>query len=154
MQSAFTVWRTETNERWQLCTYNRWQVKCCAEPFNNIGQLSFSPKGSASAARFSSRDLFPFTGAVIIRKKHFCRLAQKDTKADRPYLFQNLLLTPHVPRIYRFTSASTTPIKDMDTHNNVSAWAQTKQPNWATDSCIRERWVVQPGSGPVGSSPG
>lgn len=138
MQSVFTVRHTNTNERWQLCTYNRWQVKCCAEPFNNIGRLSFSPKGSASAARFSSVNLFPFTGAVIIRKN---TLAQKDTKANRPYLFQNLLLTPHVPRVSHFNERKVESTSRLlrkrqsktwiliTTYLLLTTWAKTKQPN-------------------------
>lgn len=98
MQGAFAVRCTESAEKWQLYTYNCWQVEGCAELFNNIGLLSVSVKGTASAAWCSSRDLFHKSPDST--EKHFHHSAQKDTKANDPYLSRNLLLTPHVSRIF------------------------------------------------------
>lgn len=77
MQSAFTVRRPESDEKWQLYAYSCWQVARCEELFNNIGLLSISAKGAASAAWCSSRDLFPFT---LIPLKNTFTIQHKKTQ--------------------------------------------------------------------------
>ena len=94
MQSAFTVRHTESNERWQLYTYNCWQVKCCAEVFNNIGLLS--QRSCIGSAVLLQRPV-SIHRSPDYTEKHFHHSAQKDTIANDPYLsYLNFLLTLHV----------------------------------------------------------
>lgn len=59
-------------------------VKRWAKLFNNIGLLSVSAKGAASAAWCSSRDLSPFTGALIPLKHTFTIQHKKTQKPMIP----------------------------------------------------------------------
>lgn len=100
MQSAFTARCTEPDEKWQLYTYICWHVEFCAKLFNNIGLLSISAKGATLAGWCSPRDLFPFTGALVPLKNTFTIQHKKNTKANDPYLSQNLLSTQHISHIF------------------------------------------------------
>lgn len=123
-------------------------VKRWAKLFNNIGLLSVSAKGAASAGWCSSRDLFPFTGALIPLKNTFTNSAQKDTKANDPYLSRNLLLTLHVCRIFHsnwrkiksphvcLEHVSQSHECSKKTYLTCTKRSQTKEANWTSASCL------------------
>lgn len=127
MQSAFTARHTESVEKWQLYTYNCWQ-ECCAEIFDNIGLLSVSEKGATLAAWRSSRDLFPFTRALIPLKNTFT-IQHKKTQTPMIAICPGISYTLHMFRAFSTlikekqslsTSAWNTSVKVMNTRDNVS----------------------------------
>lgn len=100
MQSAFTARCRESDEKWQLYSYNCIACQTLGQAFQQY----------RSAKRFSERSCIG--SAVLLRRpvsihrspdsteKHFHHSAQKDTKANDPYLSRNLLLTLHVCHVF------------------------------------------------------